>query len=241
MRLLHIDSSIKRDASVSRSLTREAVAEFVRVLPSLDVDYLDVAEEISRHFTHDSLGIKYDEDREYSQSELDDMALFERYVDQFLAANVVLIGAPLYNFFVPTQLKTWIDRITQKKKMFAYTENGPVGLAGNKTIIVVSVRGGLYKGKNAITTEQPQERVYLGQMFGFYGITDIRFACADGTDMGDDAHAAALKVARDDIKSIVSDLTIAGLEKTGSPLQKVVRTNAHAAAQLISSKSNDEA
>jgi FMN-dependent NADH-azoreductase len=206
VKLLHIDSSIKRDASLSRILTREAVAELAQVIPNLSVEYLDLAEDVSRHFTHDSLGIKYVEDREYTPSELEDMALSERYVDQFLRADIVLIGTPLYNFFVPTQMKTWLDRLTQKKKMFRYTEEGPVGLAAGKTIIVVSVRGGLYEGERAITDTQPQERLYLRQMFGFYGITDVRFACADGTDMGDDDRAAAIVAARGDIRAIVGDL-----------------------------------
>ena len=216
MRLLHIDSSIKRDKSVSRSLAGEAVAELVRSLPNLEVEYLDLTEEISKHFTHDSLGLKFYEDRPYERSEVEDMAISERYVDQFLAADIVLIGAPLYNFFIPTQLKTWIDRITQKKKLFVYTDQGPVGLAVDKTVIVVSVRGGLYQGEHAITSEQPQERLFLRQMFGFYGITDVRFACADGTDMGDGARTAALAAARSDIQAIVNDLTmIESLKKVG--------------------------
>ncbi len=209
LRLLHIDSSIKRDKSVSRSLTREAVAQLVGVLPDLEVEYLDVTQDISKHFTHDSLGLKFYEDRPYERSEVEDMAISGRYVDQFLAADIVLIGAPLYNFFIPTQLKTWIDRITQKKKLFVYTDQGPVGLAGDKTVIVVSVRGGIYQGEHAITDEQPQERLFLRQMFGFYGITDVRFACADGTDMGAEIRATALAAARSDIKAIVDDLTTA--------------------------------
>ena len=74
----------------------------------------------------------------------------EKLVSQFLAADVIVIGAPMYNFSVPSQLKAWIDRMAQAGRTFKYTEKGPVGLAGGKTVIVASSRGGMYSTNPAL-------------------------------------------------------------------------------------------
>ncbi|MFM9901292.1 MAG: FMN-dependent NADH-azoreductase, partial [Polaromonas sp.] len=105
------------------------------------------------------------------------------------------VGAPLYNFSVPTQLKAWVDRVAQAGRTFSYTQTGPVGLAGGKTVIIASTRGGAYSTSDAGNAMEHQES-YLKTVFGFFGITDIRIVRAEGLAMGDAAKAAALAAAQ---------------------------------------------
>ena len=119
-------------------------------------------------------------------------------MSQFLASDVIVIGAPLYNFSIPSQLKAWIDRLAQAGRTFKYTDKGPVGLAGGKTVIVASTLGGVYSTSEGGQAMEHQES-YLKVVFGFFGITDVRFVRAEGVAMGPDAKATALGNAERDI------------------------------------------
>jgi len=119
-------------------------------------------------------------------------------VSQFLAADVIVVGAPFYNFSIPTQLKAWIDRLSQPGRTFTYTDKGPTGLATGKTVIVASTRGGAYSTSEGGQAMEHQES-YLKVVFGFFGITDVRIVRAEGLAMGDAPKAAAMTAARDEI------------------------------------------
>ena len=127
----------------------------------------------------------------------------EALVSQFLAADVVVIGAPLYNFTIPTQLKAWLDRIAQSGRTFKYTDKGAVGLAGNKTVIVALSRGGMYSTSDAGRSMEHQE-TYLQTVMGFMGVTDVRFVRAEGLGMGDAAKAQALQAADTEIRALTT-------------------------------------
>jgi FMN-dependent NADH-azoreductase len=116
---------------------------------------------------------------------------------------VVVVGAPMYNFSVPSQLKAWIDRVAQAGRTFTYTEKGPKGLAGGKTVIVASSRGGVYSSNPALAGLDHQES-YLKTVFSFFGITDVQFVRAEGVAMGDAAKAQALNAADVVIRSLSS-------------------------------------
>ncbi|MBL8336691.1 MAG: NAD(P)H-dependent oxidoreductase, partial [Rhodoferax sp.] len=126
-----------------------------------------------------------------SEAQRRENALSEALVSQFLAADVIVVGAPLYNFSVPSQLKAWIDRVAQAGRTFRYTEKGPQGLAGGKTVVVVSSRGGAYGDDSAYEHQES----YLKVVFGFFGITDVRIVRAEGLAMGEAARAKALDTA----------------------------------------------
>ena len=198
MKLLHVDSSVLGTHSVSRQLTAEVVAEWRKSHPNTTVEYLDLAVDAPNHFSADALGIKVGAQANPTEAERRENAVSERLVSQFLGADVIVIGAPLYNFTVPTQLKAWIDRLAQAGRTFTYTDKGPVGLAGGKTVIVVSTRGGVYSTSEAGQAAEHQES-YLKVVFGFFGITDVRFVRAEGVAMGDEARGKALAAARADI------------------------------------------
>lgn len=197
--LLHIDSSILGSHSVSRQLTAQIVAAWRAAHPATEVSYLDLAVETPSHFSADAMGFRLPPGSgEPSELQTRENAVSEALVLQFLAADVLVIGAPLYNFTIPTQLKAWIDRIAQVGRTFKYTDKGAVGLAGGKTVIVASTRGGMYATSEAGQAMEHQES-YLKTVFGFLGVTDVRFVRAEGLGMGDAAKAAALASARLDV------------------------------------------
>lgn len=167
MKLLHIDSSITGSGSVSRELTARVVESWRQRVPDLEVVYRDLA---AAPLTHFSL--------ETNDPEV---------LDEFLAADVIVVGAPMYNFSIPSQLKSWIDRIVVAGKTFTYGPDGPVGLAGGRKVIVVSSRGGVY----ADGVMDFQER-YLTSMLGFLGVTDVEFVRAEGVKMGPDGRSRAI-------------------------------------------------
>jgi FMN-dependent NADH-azoreductase len=165
---LHIDSSISGDASVSRTLTRSIVDS----LGSAAV-YRDLAAEPLSHLT------------ERGQD--------PELLDEFLDADTVVIGAPMYNFTVPSQLKAWIDRIVVGGKTFSYGAKGPEGLAGGKRVIIALARGGIYSEGPAAAFEHVE--TYLRGVFNFIGI-EPEFVIAEGVNISpehkENAIAAAL-------------------------------------------------
>jgi FMN-dependent NADH-azoreductase len=202
MQLLHIDSAITGEQSVSRELTAQTVAAWLAAHPGTTVQYLDLATSAPAHLSAQSLGFRTGQ-AAATDVERAENALSEALVTQFLASDVIVLGAPFYNFSIPSQLKAWIDRIAQAGRTFKYTDKGPVGLAGGKTVIVASSRGGVYSNSDLGQALEHQES-YLQVIFGFFGITDVRFVRAEGIGMGPDAKAAALASAAQDIRQHTS-------------------------------------
>src|SRR5579862_7873010 len=178
MKLLHIDSSILGEQSASRVLTR---ADWQRRHPDLEVDYRDLAAEALPHLTGAALAGQIEAERDYSA----------RTLAQFQAADVIVIGAPTYNFAIPSQLKAWIDRIAVAGKTFRYTASGPQGLAGGKRVIVALSRGGVH------SPGAPGEFVesYLRHLFGFLGIDTVTFVRAEGLSLSAEHRQASLSTA----------------------------------------------
>jgi FMN-dependent NADH-azoreductase len=201
LKLLHIDSSPLGTQSVSRQLTRRTVAQWQDSYPDTVVEYLDLAADAPSHLNMDSLGFRLGLDADaLTPDQKRENARTEQLLSQFLAADVVVVGAPMYNFSIPSQLKAWIDRVAQAGRTFKYTDQGPVGLAAGKTVIVVSSRGGAYAATPALAFLDHQES-YLKTVFGFFGITDVRFVRAEGIGMGDAAKANAIASAEADIRA----------------------------------------
>ena len=174
MTILQLDSSITGENSVSRQLTRSIVERLVATAPGTEVIHRDLVADPIDHLT---LGALAD----------------SSVLDEFLAADTVVIGAPMYNFTVPTQLKAWLDRVLVAGKTFRYTENGPEGLAGDKRVIIALARGGFYEvGSPASALEHLE--TYLRGVFGFIGITP-EFVAADGIAIGPEQRENSLRQA----------------------------------------------
>ena len=182
MKLLHIDSSIQGKGSASRELTREIVARWVAERPDTEVTYLDLAAQELPHLSQKSL-VRADELEAARSAEA---------LEQFLAADAIVIGAPVYNFTIPSQLKAWIDRITVAGKTFTYTANGPQGLAGGKEVVVAVARGGVRAPDASGEFGEP----YLKFLFAFLGIDNVRFVRAEGLAISPQQRAASLSAAR---------------------------------------------
>jgi FMN-dependent NADH-azoreductase len=205
MKLLHIDSSPLAGNSVSRELTQRIVTQWRAAHPHTRVEHLDLATDAPSHLGIDSLGFRLGVNAEgLSEVQRKENELSEKLVSQFLAADVIVVGAPMYNFSIPSQLKAWIDRVAQAGRTFKYTDKGPVGLAAGKTVIVASSRGGVYSSNPALAGLDHQES-YLKTVFGFFGITDVRFVRAEGVAMGEEAKQNAFANADLEIKSAVSE------------------------------------
>ena len=185
MQVLHLDSSIQRDNSATRELTREIVAKLKAHRPDAHVIYRDLAAQELPHLSAAAL----------DRSDEVGAARNAAVLDEFLAAEVLVIGAPLYNFSVPSQLKAWIDRIAVAGKTFRYTERGPQGLAAGKRVIVAVARGGVY------AKDSPAEfgESYLQHLFGFLGIRDLTFVRAEGLGISAQHRAASIAAARESI------------------------------------------
>lgn len=189
MKLLHLDASILGEGSVSRQASAAVVARLRALDPGLEVTYRDLAAEPLPHLTGAHLaGPQAAAGDPALQAE---QALGAQVLDEFLAADTIVIGAPMYNFTVPSQLKAWIDRILVAGRTFRYTEAGPQGLAGDKRVIVAISRGGFY---GPGTQNSPAEHLesYLGAVFGFVGIAAPEFIVAEGIALGPEQRRRAL-------------------------------------------------
>ena len=191
MKLLHIDSSALGGHSVSRQLTTDIVAELKLATPGLEIHYHDLAAQPLPHWAP------------VADASDPAAALGNEMLEHFLAADVIVIGAPMYNFAISSSLKAWIDRILVAGKTFRYTENGPEGLAGNKRVIIASSRGGFY-GKDTPAAAMDFQEPYLRAAFAFIGIAEIEFVRAEGIAIGEEQKVAALQAARSSIHTLVA-------------------------------------
>ena len=199
MKLLHIDSSILGEGSVSRQLTSRLVAAARARHRDVQVTYRDLVAQPVGHLTGLHLAAAQGVKPESSALQ-QDVDAGAADLESFLAADVVIVGAPMYNFTISSQLKAWIDRIAVAGKTFRYTEKGPEGLAGGKKVFIVSSRGGFYS-QGTPTAFLDHQETYLKNLFGFLGVTDIEFVRAEGLAAGDDNRAKGLNGANGTISA----------------------------------------
>jgi FMN-dependent NADH-azoreductase len=186
MTILHIDSAITGEASATRELTAAIVAELVATDPNARVTSRDLAADPLPHLTLPAF------------AEADSQAVLA----EFKAADTIVVGAPMYNFTIPSQLKAWIDRLAVAGETFRYTQNGPEGLMGDKRVIVAVARGGLYGEDSALRSIEHAER-YLSAVFGFIGVTNLTFVVAEGLKISDEVRAAAIAAAHDRVRTLL--------------------------------------
>jgi FMN-dependent NADH-azoreductase len=189
MNLLHLDASVLGDHSVSRKVSAAIVDRLTAADPSLTVTYRDLAAEPLGHLTGGHLAVLQGSPAPVAIAA--DVAAGQAALDEFVAADVVVIGAPMYNFTLPTQLKAWFDRVLVAGKTFRYGPNGPEGLAPGKRVIVAISRGAFY-GAGAPAASAEHAESYLRSVFSFIGVTDPEFIIAEGVQAGPEHRERAL-------------------------------------------------
>jgi FMN-dependent NADH-azoreductase len=193
MLLLHVDTSILNEQSASRQLTAAIVERISAANPGAAVTTYDLVSAPVGHLTAAEFFAFQGVEPE-APAALQAVARNAGILNDFLAADVIIVGAPMYNFALPSQLRTWLDRLAVPGKTFRYTASGVEGLAAGKRVIVASTRGGLY-GEGTPMAALDHQETYLRGFFGFLGITDITFVRAEGLAFGPDARNAAITAA----------------------------------------------
>jgi FMN-dependent NADH-azoreductase len=190
MKLLHIDASILGGNSVSRQLSAAAVERLRQTNPGIEVTYRDITSTPLAHLTGAHLAAAQGATPE-APDVREDVGASQAVLDEFLAADIVVIGAPMYNFTIPSQLKAWIDRILVAGKTFKYTDKGVNGLAAGKRVIVTISRGGFY-GADTVSAAGEHLETYLRWVFGFIGIHDPEIIVAEGIQISPEQREKAM-------------------------------------------------
>jgi FMN-dependent NADH-azoreductase len=202
MQLLHIDSSVLGGNSASRELSAEIVARQVALYPDLKVRYRDLAADAALHLSSAHIAA-WQGGRVEDASLGADLAKGGAYLEELLAADIIVIGAPMYNFSIPSQLKAWIDRVVIAGKTFRYGANGAEGLLSDKKAFIASSRGNVYApGSPAAAFEHHES--YLTGVLAFIGLTDVAVVRAEGLAFGAEAKEAAMLKARQHIAAIAA-------------------------------------
>ena len=198
--ILHIDSSILGGYSVSRDLSANIVARQQALYPEAQVIRRDLVADAAMHLSDAHLAV-------FQGGAVGDTALGEdlatgaAYLDDLFTADIIVIGAPMYNFSIPSQLKGWIDRVCVAGRTFKYGANGPEGLVTGKKVFVVSTRGGIYSDGTPMASLDHQESYLLG-VLAFIGLTDVTIIRAEGLALGEEPKSAAVAKAKSQIAAL---------------------------------------
>jgi FMN-dependent NADH-azoreductase len=193
MKLLHIDSSVLGPHSVSRQVSAAIVDRLYKATPALEIVYRDLTTTPLAHLSGSHLAVAQGAVPEAVALQ-QDLAAGQTVLEEFLAADIVVIGAPMYNFTIPSQLKAWIDRILVSGKTFKYTAQGVEGLAGNKRVIIAISRGGFY-GAGTPSAAAEHLETYLHSVFSFIGVANPEIIVAEGVQIGPEQREKALESA----------------------------------------------
>ncbi|WP_236214114.1 FMN-dependent NADH-azoreductase [Metapseudomonas otitidis] len=190
-RVLIVESSARQQGSISRQLTAEFVAQWKAAHPADVVVVRDLAQESVPHLDSDLLGGWMKPADQQNDAERAALARSNRLTEELLAADVLVLAAPMYNFGIPSTLKAWLDHVLRAGVTFKYTETGPQGLLSGKRAFVLTARGGVYAG-GPLDHQEP----YLRQALAFIGIHDVTFIHAEGLNMGAEFQEKGIAQAR---------------------------------------------
>ena len=197
--ILVLNSSVSGEASVSRLLVADAVTELTQRDPAATLVFRDLAANPVPHLTPETVaGVRSQATPPAEQAA---RALSDELIAELRAADTIVIGAPMYNFSIPTTLRSWFDHVLRAGETFSYSEAGPKGLLSGKKVIVVEARGGLYSEGPAQATDFQEP--YLRQLLGFIGLADdLTFIRAEKIGYGPDARDQALADSRAELAKL---------------------------------------
>ncbi|HEY2686657.1 MAG TPA: NAD(P)H-dependent oxidoreductase [Steroidobacteraceae bacterium] len=202
MKLLHIDSSVLGTGSASRALTAGIVARQLTLHPGLEVVYRDLAADAALHLSPAHLAAW--QGQNVSDAELGaDITKGGAFLQEVFDADIIVIGAPMYNFSIPSQLKAWVDRVVVAGKTFRYGPNGAEGLLKGKKVFIASSRGNVYTAGSPAAPFEHHES-YLTGVLNFIGLTDITVVRAEGLAFGPEAREAAMLKAHEHIAAMAA-------------------------------------
>ncbi len=190
-RVLVIESSARQQGSVSRQLTSDFIAQWRAAHPQDDIQVRDLAKEPVPHLDETLLAGWMKPLDQQDDAEKAAAARSNHLTEEVLAADVLVLAAPMYNFSIPSTLKSWLDHVLRAGVTFKYTETGPQGLLTGKRAFVLTARGGIYAG-SALDHQEP----YLRQVLAFIGIHNVQFIHAEGLNMGSEFLEQSLAKAR---------------------------------------------
>jgi FMN-dependent NADH-azoreductase len=191
MNILHVTSSARGSASYSNRVAAEVIDELVKRNPGATVTVRNVATDQLAHIDDDFIAATRSPQGPQTERQRALLAQSDALVDELFAADIVVIGAPMINFTIPSTLKAWIDNVARAGRTFSYSEAGPKGLVTGKQVIIVGARGGVYPQTAPLDFQIP----YLKGVLGFLGMTDIEVLEIDGTAYGPDAAEKAVTAA----------------------------------------------
>lgn len=200
MKILHLDSGLFANQSVTRALSAQLVKRLQQESTNSELIYRDLVAESPAHLTAEILMAAGKQEAERSDFEQQQTKLTEKLLEELFAADTLVISAPMYNFTIPSQLKAWLDRVLQAGKTFRYTDKGAEGLVTGKTAYIVSSRGGIYSTGGAAAMEHQES--YLTSALAFIGITDVKVIRAEGVNLGDEPKAKAIANAEAEIEEL---------------------------------------
>jgi len=195
--ILVIESSARKQGSVSRQLTEQFIAQWQATHPADQVKVRDLADSPVPHLDANLLGGWMTPAEQQSEAERAALALSNTLTDELLAADVLVLAAPMYNFAIPSTLKAWLDHVLRAGVTFKYGEQGPEGLLQGKRAFVLTARGGIYAG-----TGLDHQEPYLRQALGFIGIVDVQFIHAEGLNMGGEFQQQGLAKAQAQLAAV---------------------------------------
>ncbi len=199
MNLLQINASARREGAHSTRIADAIVARLQSANPTLKLTLRDLASHPHPVLDEAALGALFTPVEQRTPAQAARVALDDALIAEVQAAEVLVLGVPMYNFGVSVQLKTWIDAIARAGVTFRYTENGPEGLLKGKKVYVALARGGRYRDAET-DTQVP----YLKMALGFLGMTDVQFIYAEGLNMGPDAAQRGFAEAEADIATALA-------------------------------------
>jgi FMN-dependent NADH-azoreductase len=195
MNILQINSSARRDASHSTRLANRLVQRLRESEPESTLTVRDLNDAPHPVLDEAALGALFAPPDKRTREQAARVALDDALIAEIQAADVVVLGIPMYNFGVPAPLKNWIDAVSRAGVTFRYSEKGPEGLLKGKKVYVALTRGGQYRN-----TPSDTQVPYLQTVFTFLGLTDVQFVYAEGLAMGPDAERNAIASAHEQIE-----------------------------------------
>lgn len=199
MNILQINSSARREGANSTRVASEVSARVVAANPAAKLSVRDLAAEPVPVLDEAALGALFTPADKRTADQAARVALYDALIAEVQAADVLVLGVPMYNFTVTAQFKNWIDAIARAGVTFRYTENGPEGLLKGKKVYVALARGGMYRG-----TELDTQVPYLKAVLGFLGMTDLHFIYAEGLNMGPEAAQKGFAQAAADLEAALA-------------------------------------